>query len=193
MLVHADEQIALTTEHGLFEWLNWGRLARGQALSDLGRLKEAVPEMESGLAAFRQSGGAPMLPFADALLALGYARLGRIDEAMTALNEVLTRVQRTGEKCYLAEILRLKGDVTLMGDGSATAQAGRCFRQSLEVARAQAARWWELRSTVSLARLLRDTNRRDKACAILAEIYNWFTEGFDTADLKDAKALLEEL
>jgi predicted ATPase len=193
MLVHADEQIALTTEHGLFEWLNWGRLARGQALSDLGRLKEAVPEMESGLAAFRQSGGAPMLPFADALLALGYARLGRIDEAMTALNEVLTRVQRTGEKCYLAEILRLKGDVTLMGDGSATAQAERCFRQSLEVARAQAARWWELRSTVSLARLLRDTNRRDEACAILAEIYNWFTEGFDTADLKDAKALLEEL
>jgi predicted ATPase len=112
---------------------------------------------------------------------------------MTALNEVLTRVQRTGEKCYLAEILRLKGEVTLMGEGSATAQAERCFRRSLEVAHAQAARWWELRSTVSLARLLRDTNRRDEARAILAEIYNWFTEGFDTADLKDAKALLEEL
>src|ERR1700681_174224 len=102
MLVHADDQIAFSTEHGLFEWLNWGRFGRGEALSDLGRLKEAVPEMESGLAAFRQVGGAPMLQFAEALLALGYARLGRIDEAMTALHEVLTRVQRTGEKCYLA-------------------------------------------------------------------------------------------
>ena len=98
--------------------------------------------MESGLTAFRQVGGAPMLQFGEALLALGYARLGRIDEAMTALNEVLTRVQRTGEKCYLAEILRLKGEVTLMGEGSATAQAERCFRRSLEVAHAQAARWW---------------------------------------------------
>jgi predicted ATPase len=81
----------------------------------------------------------------------------------------------------------------LICDGSATAEAERCFRQSLEVARAQAARWWELRSSVSLARLLRDTNRRDEDRAMLAEIYNWFTEGFDTADLKDAKALLEEM
>src|ERR1700730_13283071 len=89
-----------------------------------------------------RSNRSPIASLAAALLALGYARLGRIDEAMTALNEVLTRVQRTGEKCNLAEILRLKGEVTLMGDGSATAQAERCFRQSLEVARAQAARWW---------------------------------------------------
>jgi predicted ATPase len=90
-------------------------------------------------------------------------------------------------------MLRLKGELRLMGVPSATAEAERCFRDSLEVARAQAARWWELRTITSLARLLRDTNRRDEARAMLAEIYNWFTEGFDTADLKDAKALLDEL
>jgi predicted ATPase len=80
-----------------------------------------------------------------------------------------------------------------MRDRSATAEAENSFRDSLEVARAQSARWWQLRATTSLARLLRDTNRRDEARAMLAEIYNWFTEGFDTADLKDAKALLDDL
>jgi predicted ATPase len=78
-------------------------------------------------------------------------------------------------------------------DRPAVAEAAKCFREALEVARAQEAKWWELRSSVSLARLLRDTNRRDEARTMLVEIYNWFTEGFDTADLKEAKALLNEL
>jgi predicted ATPase len=83
--------------------------------------------------------------------------------------------------------------VLLMRDCPAVAEAAKCFREALEVARAQEAKWWELRSSVSLARLLRDTNRRDEARTMLVEIYNWFTEGFDTADLKEAKALLDEL
>jgi predicted ATPase len=80
-----------------------------------------------------------------------------------------------------------------MRDSSATDEAESCFRKGIEIANSQSAKWWELRATVSLARLLGDTNRRDEAYTMLAEIYGWFTEGFDTADLKDAKALLGEL
>jgi hypothetical protein len=90
-------------------------------------------------------------------------------------------------------MLRLKGELLLMRDGGATEEAEDCFGRALDVARAQEARWWELRATASLARLLRDTGRRDNARTMLAAIYNWFNERFDTADLKDAKALLDQL
>ena len=109
------------------------------------------------------------------------------------LDDALTQIEHTGEKTEHAEMLRLKGEVLLMHDAAAIADAEACFHAALNVARAQEARWWELRASVSLARFLRDTGRRDEARAMLAEIYNWFTEGFETADLKDAKALLEEL
>jgi predicted ATPase len=90
-------------------------------------------------------------------------------------------------------MLRLKGELLLMRDAAATEEAEQCFGAALEVARAQEAKWWELRTTVSLARLLDSQGKRDDARAILADIYNWFAEGFDTADLKEAKALLDEL
>jgi predicted ATPase len=92
-----------------------------------------------------------------------------------------------------AEMLRLKGEVMLMRDRAATAEAENSFRTALKVARAQEAKWWELRTTVSLARVLRDTNRRTEARTILTTIYNWFTEGLDLPDFKDAKTLLDEL
>jgi len=90
-------------------------------------------------------------------------------------------------------MLRLKGEIILMHSRSATAEAEKCFREAVEVARRQEAKWWELRATVSLSRLLRDTDRQDEARALLAEIYNWFIEGFDLPDLQEAKALLNEL
>jgi predicted ATPase len=94
---------------------------------------------------------------------------------------------------HQAEILRLKGEVLLMHDSTSVAEAEACYRAALDVARAQEAKWWELRASVSLARLLGKNDRREEARALLAEIYNWFTEGFDTEDLKEAKALLDEL
>jgi predicted ATPase len=109
------------------------------------------------------------------------------------LNAALAQIERTGEKVDHAEIFRLKGDVLLNHDRSAISEAENCFRQGLGIAQTQEAKWWELRTSVILTRLLRDTNRRDEARTILSKIYNWFTEGFDTADLKDAKALLDEL
>jgi predicted ATPase len=149
--------------------------------------------MEVGMADFRRLGGVPSQQYAVALLAQGYARMGRREGALGTLNGALEHIERTGEKVYQAEMLRLKGEMLLMGDGGAIAEAEHCFRAALEIARAQEAKWWELRTSVTLARLLRNTNRRDEARAMLAEIYGWFTEGLDTADLKDAKALLDEL
>ena len=108
-------------------------------------------------------------------------------------SDALADADRTGERYCAAEFNRLKGELLLRQGRSRQSAAESAFRTAIEVARAQQARWWELRATVSLARLLCDTNRRDEARAMLAEIYNWFTEGFDTADLKDAKALLDEL
>ena len=117
------------------------------------------------------------------LLAQGYARMRRTDEALAILNGALAFIEPTGELLAHAEILRLKGEVLLMRDSAAAAEADACFRAALEVARQQEAKWWELRTTVSLARLLAK-DRRNEARAMLAEIYGWFTEGFDTADLK---------
>jgi len=121
------------------------------------------------------------------------ARIGRIDDALEELDRTLAHIELTGDNRDHAEMLRLKGAVLLMHNSAATAEAEKCFREAVDVARAQEARWWELRATVSLASLLRDTNRCDEARTRLADIYGWFSEGFELPDLKDAKALLDEL
>ena len=191
--VCAEETIALAEENGFAEWLSWGHFHHGWAVAELGKLEEGIAEMELGLTGFHQLCGVPRQQYAIACFARSCAQIGRTQEAMEMLDEALDHVGRSGEKVDLAEMLRLKGEITLMSDPSLTAQAEKCFHDALEIARAQSARWWELRTTTSLARLLGATNRRDEARAMLADIYNWFTEGFDTADLKDAKALLDEL
>jgi predicted ATPase len=118
--------------------------------------------------------------------------MGSFDEGLRAIDEGFKFIERTGQRYYEAELHRLKGEL-LLAQNSSNAQAQECFRTAIDVARRQHAKSWELRATTSLVRLLRDTERRDEARAMLAEIYNWFTEGFDTADLKDAKALLDQL
>ena len=149
--------------------------------------------MEAAISAVREIGGLPFWPFTLARLGYAYARKGQRQKSLATLNTAIEEGDRTGSQMAQAEMLRLKGEVLVMQEGTATAAAERCFRAAIAVARAQEAKWWELRATVSLARVLRDTNRREEARTILADIYNWFTEGFDTADLKDAKALLDEL
>jgi len=127
------------------------------------------------------------------MLAQAYLRAGRADSAAGTLDEALSRGERGGMHFYDAPLHRLKGEAILIRDSSATAEAEACFRRAIEIAKGQSAKWWELRATVSLARLLRDAGHRDEARTMLAEIYGWFIEGFDTADLKDAKALLADL
>ena len=118
---------------------------------------------------------------------------GRLDDGLSALTEALAAADEHENRHYEAEIHRLKGELLLRQDDSNTAEAQSCFERAIEIARRQSAKSWELRATMSLARLLAKQGRRDEARTMLAEIYGWFTEGFDTADLKDAKALLDEL
>src|SRR5262249_55490418 len=132
-------------------------------------------------------------PVLMAQLAYGYARIGQTDRALRMLEKIFSEVDLLGSVGDKAEGLRIKGEVLLTGSHAAKDEAEHCFRTAIEVARTQEAKWWELRATTSLARVLRDTNRRDEARAMLTEIYNWFTEGLDLPDLKDAKALLDEL
>jgi predicted ATPase len=128
-----------------------------------------------------------------AMLARAYLRAGRADRALNTLDKALARGERSRLHLDSAEVHRLRAEAILMLDPSATAATEGCLRTAIEIARGQSAKWWELRATVSLARLLARTDRRDEARAMLSDIYGWFTEGFDTADLKDAKALLDEL
>jgi adenylate cyclase len=118
---------------------------------------------------------------------------GRVAEAFDLVAEGLTTAERTGLRMPEAELHRLKGELILIRDAANVEEAERCLRTAIDVARWQGARLFELRATVSLARLLRDTNRTNEAHKLLTEIYGWFTEGFDTADLKEAKELLGEL
>jgi class 3 adenylate cyclase/tetratricopeptide (TPR) repeat protein len=192
-LAHAEESIAISEGNGLTNWLHRGRFNRGWALFELGQPERGITEMERGMASFPKLGGSPFRQFALARLAYAHARTGRPEKGLTMLMEAVENAERTGEKITLAEILRLKGEILLTTGSGAVEQAEACFRAALEVARAQEAKWWELRISVSLASLLHNAGRGDEGLSILTEIYNLFTEGFDLPDLKDAKALLDEL
>jgi adenylate cyclase len=127
------------------------------------------------------------------MLAKGYEKLGRIDRAIAMLDDQQVRIQRSGERLDEAELYRVKGELLYARDGASSSEAESCLRKAIEIARRQESRWWELRATTSLARTLVKQGNRDEARAMLAEIYGRFTEGFDTADLKDAAALLDQL
>jgi predicted ATPase len=126
-----------------------------------------------------------------ALLARASEIAWQVGEAMTQLNDALQTVERTGERCLAAELYRHKGQLLLRQEHSDAAEE--LYRKALSVAREQEAKLWELRAAVSLARLRRDQGRRVEARDLLAPVYGWFNEGFDTADLKEAKALIDEL
>jgi predicted ATPase len=128
--------------------------------------------------------------YANLAQAQGKAR--QVDEGLALLDKALALVRRNGEGFYEAEIHRFRGEL-LLAQGGDLVEVERCYQQAVEVARRQAARSWELRATMSLARLLSQQGRAEKARRSLADIYGWFSEGFDTADLKEARALLEEL
>jgi len=208
---NAEDTIALSIEHGLTDWLAWATTLRGWAMAAQGRYEEGIVQMEQGLASSCAAGAELLRPYFLCLLAETYKEMGRLDGGMNALTEALAAADEHEIRYYEAEMYRLKGElllrrqaersgveqtspgVTLLIIDSNTAEAKNCFERAIEIARKQSAKSLELRSTISLARLLAKAGRGDEARAMLAEIYNWFTEGFDTADLKDAKALLEQL
>ena len=152
-----------------------------------------MAQLHQGLAAWRATGAAVFQPYGLALLAEAYAQAGRCEEGLTLLAEALALTNDREERRWEAELYRLKGELLLVHAAAHHAEAATCFQQALDVARHQQATSWELRAATSLARLWRDQGKRVEAHDLLAPVYGWFTEGFDTADLKDGKALLAEL
>ncbi len=190
----AEGAIALCAEHGFAALLAIATKLRGWAMATQGRHEEGIGQIQDGLAAFRATGSELGRPSYLCMLAEACMEAGRLDDGIRALAEALTAADEHEYRFSESEIHRLKGKLLLRRDDSnADAEAQSCFERAVEIARRQSAKSPELRATTSLARLLAKQGRRDEARAILAEIYNWFTEGFDTADLKEAKALLDEL
>jgi predicted ATPase len=185
--------MAISAEHGLTQALPYGTACRGWALVQEGNIEEGISRIQQSLAMARAASMELLRPILLRLLAEADIAGGRVDEALDALTEALTLAEKQGGRLHDAELHRLKGDLLLSQDESNFAAAQNCFERATDVARHQSAKSYELRATTSLARLFATQGRRDEARAMLAEIYGWFTEGFDTADLKEAKALLEQL
>jgi predicted ATPase len=187
----AEAEVALAHEQKFPLWLAWGVLFQGWALTHEGSAEEGVAEVRHGLQMFRATGSGLLVPYCLALLAESYGKTGQPDAGLTALDEALALAAVSAERFYEAELYRLKGELLLQRDNFQEAEA--CVRKAIEIARTQQAKSLELRATVSLARLWQKQGKHQEAHQMLAEIYGWFTEGFDTKDLQEAQALLDEL
>jgi predicted ATPase/class 3 adenylate cyclase len=189
----AEAAMALSTEQGFASRLALGILLRGWALAEQGQGEAGIAQMRQGLAARHAIGEDVDRAYYLALLAEGYGKAGRTMEGLHVLTEALAVMDSIEEHYYEAELCRLKGALLLMHSAEQDAEAEACFQQALAVARRQQAKSLELRAAMSLARLWQQQGKRDEARALLAPIYGWFTEGFDTADLQEAKVLLDAL
>jgi len=152
-----------------------------------------MAQMHQGLAAWRATGSESVRPYGLALLAAASAQVGQREAGLSLLAEALAVANATGERRWDAELYRLQGEVLLAHSAAHDTEAEACFRQALDIARHQEAKSWELRAAMSLSRLWQRQGKRTEAGALLAPVYGWFTEGFDTADLQEARVLLEEL
>ena len=166
---------------------------RGWLFALTGKASDAVRAITSGITSLRSTGASLYEPLHLLHLAMAYAELGQPDDARRCIDDAIDKVERSKEKWCEAELHRIAGEITLKSLAPDTEKAERYFDRALAVARQQQAKSWELRAAMSLARLWRDEGKSQQARELLAPIYGWFTEGFDTGDLKDAKALLEEL
>jgi predicted ATPase len=189
----AEAGLSLATQHGYPHWIAMGTLLRGWALAQQGQRDTALAEMHQGLAALRALGTGVALPHYLALLANVYRQTGQADKGFTLLSEAVALVHQTGERCWEAELYRLQGELLLARSEETQAEAEACFSEALTLARRQQAQSWELRTVTSLARLWSQQNKTQDAYELLACTYSRFTEGFATADLREARALLDKL
>jgi tetratricopeptide (TPR) repeat protein len=191
-LKYAESTLALSGQQGFTQWHSLAQIAHAQALAAVKNPDQAIIEAKGAIAAFEAT-GAVVPGWLSACLGFAYLAARQPDEGLTVVGKALQVGDRTGDAEAKSELYRLRGELLLMLRPPDIGGAEVSFRAAVESARKQFARFPELRAAVSLARLLRDTSRGDEARAMLAQIYNWFTEGFDTADLKDARALLDQL
>jgi predicted ATPase len=194
----AEVAMTLCSEQRFALFLALGTILQGWALAEEGQRQEGIAQMRQGLTAYRATGEEFMRPYFLALLAEASGEIGQAEAELPLLAEALDTVYRTGERFWEAELYRLKGQLTLQSKQveshkSKVKEAEACFLQAIEVARKQQAKSLELRAAMSLARLWQQQGKKNEAHSLLSEIYGWFTEGFDTTDLQEAKALLAEL
>ena len=188
----AEAAMRLATEQGFPHWVAFGAMLHGWALAHQGRAQEGVEQITQSLMTYRATGAEHLRPYWLALLAEAQGILGEREAGLAMLTEALALVDTTGARWYEAEIHRLKGALLLQRSDN-QAEAENCFHNALDIARNQQAKSFELRAATSLAQLWQQQGKRQEAQDLLAPVYNWFTEGFDTVDLKDAKALLDAL
>ena len=188
----ANELVALADEKAAVEWKALGMVRQGLVLALTGKASDAVQTISAGLTALRSTGATQFVPAFLSYQARAYAELGKFDDAWHCAGDAMTMVEATKERWQEAEVNRTSGEIVLLSARS-DAKAEAYFERALAVARKQQAKSLELRAAMSMARLWRDQGRRDEARDLLAPVFGWFTEGFDTLDLKEAKALLDEL
>jgi class 3 adenylate cyclase/predicted ATPase len=193
----AAAAITLSIEQGFPIWLGFGTILGGWALAERGQGEEGITQIRQGIVTWRATGAEIWRPYWLSLLAEAYEKVGQAKEGLATLAEALTVVDNSGERFYEAELYRLKGGLTLQSSIPSleprVKEAEVCFLKAIEIARKQQAKSLELRAVMNLSRLWQRQGKKDEARQLLAEIYGWFTEGFDTKDLQEAKALLEEL
>jgi predicted ATPase len=189
----AEAVITLATEQGFSHWRAMGGALRGWALAHQGQVQEGVEQIHQSLVTHRTTGAEIGGPWRLALLAEAHGTMEQPEAGLAVLTEALTLVDTTGERWYESELYRLKGALLLQQSSDNQAEAENCFQHAITIARSQQAKSFELRIATSLARLWQQQGKRQEAHDLLAPVYGWFTEGFDTADLRDAQALLDEL
>ena len=189
----AEVLITLAQEQQFPFFMAFGAILRGWALVQQGQAQEGIEQMHQGLIAFRATGSETFRPHFLTLFAEAHGTIGEPEAGLAVLAEALTLADTTEERCYEAELYRLKGVLLLQQNADNQVEAETCFHHALDIARNQQAKSFELRAASSLARLWQQQGKRQEAHDLLAPVYHWFTEGFDTPDLKDAKALLDEL
>src|SRR5262249_5072229 len=191
LLEHADELLALTTEHGIELHRMAAVIRRGWCLAALGHADEGIPLITAGVAGLGERGFMIWRPRDLTLLGDACRMAGRWQAALDHFAEARRLAEETEERCFQAETLRLRGDVLLAIGDSIRAEGS--YHEAITIAQQQSAKLWELCAAMSLARLWRGQGKRTQACDLLAQVYCWFTEGFDTPVVQEAKALLDEL
>ena len=188
-----EEAIVLSEKTGALVWNVVGKLSQGALFALTNKAAEAVQMLNSSIAAWQSISSKLWIPNYLSYLARAYAEMGQLDDARRGIIEAIRVVQTTKERLWEAEVHRIAGEIALLSAEPGKAKAEGYFERALAVARQQQAKSWELRATMSLARLWRSQGKVQQARELLAPVYGWFTEGFDTLDLKEAKALLDEL
>jgi predicted ATPase len=191
---YAEAMIELCTEQDFaLHYLATAIVLRGWALANTGQADEGIGQMHQGLSRMQATWPARGRMYHQSLLAESYGVTGQFDQGLAALDEAISQFETTHEPWWDAEVHRLKGQFLLSRAAGSQAEAEGCFTQALEMARRQEAKSLELRAATSLAHLWQGQGKAAEARDLLAPVYGWFTEGFDTPDLKEAKALLDEL